>query len=334
MSRTFAQIAEQLKPSVVSIIVEKNAHKAPRRFRRPGSNFPGFPGFPGIPFGPGGGDDDDGVAPKQAGAGSGVVLDAKGYILTNNHVVEGMDTIKVKFADGREIKAKLAGADPKTDLAVVKVEDTKGLVAARLGDSERLAPGEWVIAIGNPYGFDHTVTVGVISAKGRHGLGAGPYEDYLQTDAAINPGNSGGPLVSLDGEVIGINTMIRGIGTMIGFAIPSNMAGPIAQQLIREGRVHRPYLGIVMQDVTPQLAGSLGPGAPGSGAIVNHVENESPAARAGIQTGDVIVKIEGQPVDGSKAVQKAVDDEAGSAPATASAPAVVPAAAAASAPSR
>ncbi len=294
-SRTFAQVAEQLKPSVVAIFVEKGGGPAQmRRFhQRRGPQMQQQNPFEGTPFehffgnGPGFDEDSPMEMPKQVGAGSGVVIDARGYILTNNHVVDGADKIKVKFADGREVKGTLQGADPKTDLAVVKV-DNGSLTPARFGDSERLQVGEWVIAIGNPYGFDHTVTVGVISAKGR-GLGAGPYEDYLQTDAAINPGNSGGPLVSLDGEVIGINTAIKGVGTMIGFSIPSSMARPIAEQLIQTGHVKRPYIGITMQDVTPELQTGLGPNAPQKGAIVGQVLPDSPAARAGVQPGDVIV---------------------------------------------
>src|SRR5262249_19181915 len=156
-----------------------------------------------------------------------------------------------------------------------------------------------------PYGLDHTVTVGVISAKGR-GIGAGPYEDYLQTDAAINPGNSGGPLVSLDGEVVGINTAIRGIGTMIGFSIPSTMARPIVDQLINTGHVRRPYIGISMQNLSPELAAGLGPNAPQKGALVGKVEPGSPAGRAGVQPGDVIVTVDGKEAGSSLAVQKAV----------------------------
>jgi serine protease Do len=309
VSRAFAQVAEQLKPSVVSIVVEKNPR--PMRGRGRVNPFRGSPfeHFFDSPFGGNGGDDDEGNpfgGGKQVGAGSGFVIDKSGYIVTNNHVVEGTDVIKVRFADGRELKATIKGTDPKTDLAVIKV-DGKDLVAARWGDADKVQPGEWVVAVGNPYGLDHTVTVGVISAKGRYGVGGGTtYEDYLQTDAAINPGNSGGPLVDLDGEVVGINTAIRGIGTMIGFAIPASMARPIVKQLIDEGRVHRPYVGILMQDLTPQIAGSLGGGAPAKGAIVGQIEPRSPAAQAGIQTGDVIVRVDGVPVDGSKAVQRAV----------------------------
>ncbi len=234
---------------------------------------------------------------------------ADGFILTNNHVVEGADVVKVSFADGRQLKATVKGTDPKTDLAVIKVEGAN-LVPARWGDAEKALPGEWVIAVGNPYGLDHTVTVGVISAKGRYGLdnsGKGAvYEDYLQTDAAINPGNSGGPLLNLDGEVIGINTAIRGIGTMIGFAVPSSMARSVIKQLIDDGRVRRSYVGILMQDLTPELAATLGNGAPTRGAMVGNVEKGSPASGAGIQSGDVIVKVDGVPVDGSKAVQRVV----------------------------
>ena len=314
-SRTFAQVAEQLKPSVVSIRVEKGGGGpvSVRRFHR-GGRGPSENPFQGTPFeqffggfgdNNGGGEGNGFETPRQVGAGSGVVIDSRGYILTNNHVIDGADTIKVTFSDGRELTGRVAGADPKTDLAVVKV-DAPNLVAARLGDSDKLAPGEWVIAIGNPFGFDHTVTVGVISAKGRSGVGGGQYEDFLQTDAAINPGNSGGPLVSLDGEVIGINTAIRGIGTMIGFAIPSSMARPIADQLIADGKVRRPYLGILMQDLTPELSMGLGAGAPMKGALVGQVEPTSPAARAGVQPGDVILAVDGGAIDGSKAVQKAV----------------------------
>ncbi len=309
-SRTFAQVAEQLKPSVVAIKVEKGGGPATMHRMHRGHGMQQNP-FEGTPFerffGFGSPDDEGGMEmPKQVGAGSGFVIDARGYILTNNHVVDGADVIKVRFADGREVPAKVTGTDPRTDLAVIKVE-APNLVPAKLGDSEKLLVGEWVIAIGNPFGFDHTVTVGVISAKGRYGLGDGKqYEDYLQTDAAINPGNSGGPLVSLDGEVIGINTAIKGIGTMIGFAIPSAMARPIADQLIATGHVRRPYLGILMQDVTPELSAGLGAGAPQKGALVGQVEPTSPAAKAGVQPGDVITSVDGQSVDGSKAVQKAV----------------------------
>ncbi|HEX2569958.1 MAG TPA: Do family serine endopeptidase [Polyangia bacterium] len=313
ISRVFAQVSEQLKPSVVSIMVEKRAKtrllRGNRRNLQGQNPFEGTPfeHFFGTPFGDE--DDEDGggpQGPKQVGAGSGVVIDTRGYILTNNHVIEGADVIKVRFADAREARARVVGTDPKTDLAIIKVEKIDQLVPARFGDSEKLQVGEWVMAIGNPFGFDHTVTVGVVSAKGRYGIGAGPYENFIQTDAAINPGNSGGPLVNLDGEVVGINTAIRGIGTMIGFAIPSGMAKPITGMLIKEGRVHRSYLGIRMQDLTQEMVASFGPGAPAHGAIVSATEPSSPAASAGVEPGDVITRIDGQPTDTSKAVQLAV----------------------------
>lgn len=316
LSRTFAQVAEQISPSVVSIRVAKK-QKNVRVFRR-GNPFQGFP-FPfGDPFGGGGGpggpdgDDDDGdevPGQVQRGAGSGVVIDEKGYILTNNHVVGGADDIKVQFQDGRELAAKIVGTDPKSDLAVVSV-DTKSykVKAAALGDSEKLMVGEWVMAIGNPFGLDHTVTVGVISAKGRSGIGneRGSYQDFLQTDASINPGNSGGPLVSMSGEVIGINTAILGPGGNIGigFAVPSDMAKPIVRELIAGGRVHRPYLGISMQPYTSEMAQAMR--GPAKGALVQSLVAGGPAEKAGVKRGDIIVKVDGKPISESRDVQRQV----------------------------
>jgi serine protease Do len=242
---------------------------------------------------------------KQQGMGSGVVIDGDGHILTNNHVVEGADEVKVTFADGKTVKGKVIGTDPKSDLAVVKVDGVK-VQPAKLGDSDKDQIGDWVIAIGNPFGLDHTVTVGVLSAKNRSGFQSGHYEDFLQTDASINPGNSGGPLVNLDGEVIGINTMIAGIGTGIGFAVPTSMAKPIADQLIHGGKVRRPYLGILMQDVADDIHKSLGSSAPDKGALVSQVEPGSPAEKAGINPGDVITSIDGAAVAGSKTMQRDV----------------------------
>jgi serine protease Do len=308
LGRTFAQVASQVGPSVVSIQMTK-VQKMPRGMTGNPFRFFFGPG-PGSPFG---GDDDDDDAPqmpgrKQRGAGSGVVIDARGYILTNNHVAGDADELKVTFQDGKTLPAKVVGADPRTDLAVIKVEpgDYK-LKAATLGDSEKVQVGEFVMAIGNPFGLDHTVTIGVLSAKNRGGLGKTQYEDFLQTDASINPGNSGGPLVNVDGEVIGINTAILGPGGNIGigFAVPSSMAKPIADQLIANGKVRRPYLGILMQDLTPELAKSMGK-APEKGAIVSNIQPGSPADKAGVKPGDVIVAVDGQPVDGSKAVQRTV----------------------------
>ena len=303
LSRTFAQVASQLSPSVVRISVSKGGGNAKVRGMHRGNP------FEGTPFERFFGDDDGegfgggGPQPKQKGLGSGVVIDKKGYILTNNHVVEDADDVKVSFVDGKTVAGKVVGTDPRTDIAVVKV-DGVSVQPAKLGDSEKLQVGEWVIAIGNPFGLDHTVTVGVLSAKSRSGFQQGNHiEDFLQTDASINPGNSGGPLVNLDGEVIGVNTMIAGIGTGIGFAVPSSMFKPVAEQLIQTGRVRRPYIGIRMQDVTPEVAKSLGKNAPEKGAIVASVEPGSPADKAGARPGDVITAVNGKPTDGSKNVQ-------------------------------
>lgn len=195
--------------------------------------------------------------------------------------------------------------DPRSDIAVVKVSGAP-MTAARLGDSDKLAVGDWVIAVGNPFGLDHTVTVGVLSARNRSGLTRGNDEDFLQTDASANPGNSGGPLLNLDGEVIGINTAIAGIGTGIGFAVPSSMVRPIAEQLIASGVVRRPYLGIRVQDLSRELRATLGDRAPAHGALVSQLESGSPAARAGVKPGDVVTSLDGKPVDGSSALQRLV----------------------------
>ena len=312
MSRTFAQVAEQVSPSVVSIRVSKKQKvRAMRRGVPFGHDFP----FPfGFPFG---GDDDeeggggpDAEGPTQHGAGSGVVIDDKGFILTNNHVVGGVDDIKVQFVDGKELPAKIVGTDPRSDLAVISV-DTKAykVKAASIGDSEKLLVGEWVMAIGNPFGLDHTVTVGVISAKGRSGIGdrkAGGYQDFLQTDASINPGNSGGPLVNLNGEVIGINTAILGPGGNIGigFAVPSDMVKPVVKELIATGKVRRPYLGISMQEMTADMAKAIG--GPEKGALVQALTPGAPAEKAGVKRGDIIMKVDGKPVKNSRDVQREV----------------------------
>ncbi|MCA1665316.1 MAG: trypsin-like peptidase domain-containing protein, partial [Myxococcales bacterium] len=306
LSRTFSQVASQLSPSVVRISITKGGGNGKRNATHRG----GSP-FEGTPFerffgdedgdGPGGG-----AQPKQKGLGSGVVIDKKGYILTNNHVVEDADDVKVSFVDGKTVTGKVVGTDPHTDIAVVKV-DGVAVQPAKLGDSEKLQVGEWVIAIGNPFGLDHTVTVGVLSARGRSGFqGGGHFEDFLQTDASINPGNSGGPLVNLDGEVIGINTMIAGIGTGIGFAVPSSMFKPVADQLIKSGHVRRPYIGIRMQPVTPEVAKGLGKNAPESGALVAQIEPGSPADKAGAKPGDVITTVGGKAVKDPADVQRAI----------------------------
>jgi serine protease Do len=227
---------------------------------------------------------------KQHGLGSGVIISSDGYILTNNHVVGGADEIHVKLMDKREFTAKVIGKDPKTDLALIKIDTSDALPAAVLGDSEKTQVGDWVVAIGNPFNFSLTVTSGIVSAKGRF-LGNN-YDDYIQTDASINPGNSGGPLFNTDGQVIGINTAIysrTGTSAGIGFAIPIDLARSVMDQLKAHGRVVRGWLGVQIQEVTPDLAQSFGLAKP-TGALVASVEKDAPAAKAGIQQGDVIVR--------------------------------------------
>ena len=241
---------------------------------------------------------------RSVSQGSGFIFDIKDgllfdktYLMTNNHVVEGADKIKVTFKDGYEYEATITGRDPQSDIAILEIKSDKR-AALKLGDSSKLAVGEWVVAIGNPFGFSHTLTVGVVSATGRTGVGINDYEDFIQTDAAINPGNSGGPLVNLDGEVVGINTAIfsRSGGYMgIGFAIPINMAKEIAYQLIDKGSVTRGYLGVVIQALTPGLADAFGL-KQDQGIIVAQVTKDSPAARSGLKQGDVIIEFAGKPV--------------------------------------
>ncbi len=230
----------------------------------------------------------------QRATGSGVVLSADGAVLTNNHVIEQALSINVRLADGRIVPAKLAGRDPATDLAVLRVE-AKGLQPAAFADGDALRVGEWVLAIGSPFGLSRTVTAGVVSATGRGSLGANEVEDYVQTDAGINPGNSGGPLVDLEGRVVGINTMVVGRGSGIGFAVPSAMARRVAEQLLAKGRVERAWLGVGVQDVTPDLARALNV-QPGAGALLNHVAAEGPGARGNLRAGDVVLTVNARPL--------------------------------------
>ncbi len=304
--KAFAEIARQVSPSVVFIRSESGresaAAEAPpspfgddlfRRFF--GDEFPGLPRREG-PRG----------ERRAVSQGSGFVfatkdglLSDKTYILTNSHVVEDADKIRVQFQNGREFDATIKGTDPKSDVAVVEI-DSRDLPAPALplGDSAKLQVGEWVVAIGNPFGLSHTLTAGVVSAKGRTSLGISDYEDFIQTDAAINPGNSGGPLVNLSGEVVGINTAIfsRSGGSMgVGFAIPVNLAKAVANQLIERGEVTRGYLGIVIQPLTSELAQSFGL-KDQQGILVAQVTSDSPASRAGLKVGDIIVAYQGKPV--------------------------------------
>jgi Do/DeqQ family serine protease len=253
------------------------------------------------------------------GSGSGVIVDPKGYILTNNHVIENAQEIIVRLSDARKFTATLVGSDPKTDLAVLKVEAPTPLPAAELGDSDSLRVGQWAIAIGNPFGLDRTVTVGIISATARTRVGLATYEDFIQTDASINPGNSGGPLLNLDGRVIGVNTAIVASGQGIGFSIPINMAREVMRQLITSGRVVRGWLGIVIQDISEDLAPSFGVREK-EGVLVSDVMKGGPAETGGLRPGDVIVEFGGKPITEVPELQRRV---AGIAPGQAAAVKVI-----------
>lgn len=237
---------------------------------------------------------------RQRSLGSGFIIDADGSILTNNHVVENARKIVVKLSDEQEYEAKVVGRDPKTDIAIIKITAKIDLTPATLGDSDQLEVGEWVMAIGNPFGLDSTVTSGIVSAKGRH-IGQGPYDNFIQTDASINPGNSGGPLINLRGEVIGINTAIfsRSGGNIgIGFAIPINLVKELLPQLRGKGKVTRGYLGVLIQKVTPEIAESLGMDR-ARGALVANVSKDGPAEKAGVKVGDVIIEFDGKEIKDS-----------------------------------
>jgi serine protease Do len=265
---------------------------------------PVIPGFP--PF--------DDQPRRQRGTGSGVIVSPDGYILTNNHVAGEADTINVKLADGREFKARRIGTDPETDLAVIKIE-ADNLPYAKLGNSDRLEQGEWVLALGSPFGLQQTMTAGIVSATGRdlqgRGVGASQFTNYVQTDASINPGNSGGPLVNMQGEVIGINTLIfsgTGSNSGVGFAIPSTLASKISTQIISKGKVVRGYLGVFLQSVTPALARTVGYDG-SEGAIVQDIASRvGPAAKAGLRSGDVIVEFDGKQVKTPKQLTEMVAD--------------------------
>src|SRR3989338_1139135 len=237
---------------------------------------------------------------RQKSLGSGFIIDRDGSILTNNHVVENAQKIVVKLADEREYEAKVVGRDQKTDIAVIKINARNNLPVASFGDSDRLEVGEWVMAIGNPFGLDHTVTAGIVSAKGRV-IGQGPYDSFIQTDASINPGNSGGPLINLRGEVVGINTAIfsrTGGNIGIGFAIPINLVKELLPQLKGRGKVTRGYLGVLIQKITPDIAESLEMDK-SRGALVASVSKDGPAERAGVKVGDVIVEFDGKEIKDS-----------------------------------
>ncbi len=282
---SFVEIARSVKPSVVNIYtVSKDNSEEYEKYHNDEKNRNFFRDF----FDKYRNKDSRG---SKKNLGSGVIIDKNGYILTNNHIVEGSTLINVSLASGEEYEARLIGKDIKTDLALIKINSNRELPAAKLGNSEKLEVGEWVMAIGNPYGLEETVTVGIVSAKGRV-VGAGPYDNFIQTDSPINPGNSGGPLVNTRAEVVGINTLIfKGVQNL-GFAIPVNLAREIFTQLKKSGKVVRGWLGVYIQKVVPEMLEFFQLKEP-RGALVSEVTPEGPADKAGIETGDVIMNFDG-----------------------------------------
>src|SRR5512147_1484123 len=244
-------------------------------------------------------------SPNASGSGSGLIIDSDGYIITNNHVIGDATEIEVRFSDKTKLIAHVVGKDPDTDLALLKVTAGQPLPNARFGDSSSVKVGQWVLAVGNPFGLDRTVTLGVVSGTGRENMNLSRYENFIQTDASINPGNSGGPLFNLHGEVIGINTAIINFAQGIGFAIPSNMAKQVIDQLLAKGKVVRGWLGVGIQPLTPELARKFGV-SESEGVLVNEVFEKDPAAAAGIKPGDIITRIEGAVIDSPNRLSRIV----------------------------
>jgi len=286
-----AALAAKVKPVVVNITTTHNVKG--RAVELP------------FEFGPfGRGDEGGDIVRKQTALGSGVIVDAAGHVVTNAHVVEDADSVKVRLADDREFSAKVKGRDPRTDIAVLEIEGAKDLPFASLGSSEQLQVGQYVVAVGNPFGLGHTVTMGIVSAKGR-AIGAGPYDDFIQTDASINPGNSGGPLFDLRGQVIGINTAINPQGRGIGFAIPVDAVKDVVPQLLASGHVSRGRIGVGIQPVDAAMAKALGLDRP-RGALVGEVEAGGPAEHAGLKSGDVITAVDGTDIQRSEELPRTV----------------------------
>jgi len=301
---SFSDIAERLSPVVVNIRTEKLIHGGGRVLRH----------FDRNPFG----DDDmldfferffggdSNSDSKQQSLGSGFIIDPDGLIVTNNHVIEGADEIRVVLETGKTYDADIVGRDTNTDLALIRVKADRPLPAAELGDSDALKIGQWVVAIGNPFGLEHTVTAGIVSAKGRV-IGSGPYDDFIQTDASINPGNSGGPLIDMQGKVIGINTAIIASGQGIGFAVPMNMARGVISQLKKSGEVVRGWIGVAIQDITEEIADYYGI-KEGGGVLVTEAFDADPAAKAGVRAGDIIVAVDGKPVAETRDLTRTIAD--------------------------
>jgi serine protease Do len=300
---SFSQLVNHVKPTIVNISTTTviSGPDMQDRFMGPVNPFKDF-------FGEDLFDKFFGNSPKrelkQKSLGSGFVIDREGYILTNNHVVEKATSIKVKLSDEKEYDAKIIGRDPKTDIALIKIDVNHELPSATFGDSDKLEVGDWVVAIGNPFGLEHTVTAGIVSAKGRV-IGAGPYDDFIQTDASINPGNSGGPLLNLKGEVVGINTAIVSGGQGIGFAIPINVVQDLLPQLKSKGKIARGWLGVVIQKITPEIAKSFNLKET-EGALVSDVMEDGPAEKAGIKRGDVIASFNGKKIKDNEMLPRLV----------------------------
>jgi Do/DeqQ family serine protease len=293
LNEAFEQVYDRVSPTVVVIDVSKTAQS------NSGNNpFEGFDFFFKTPKGDEGGDQ-----PDQS-EGSGFVIRSDGYILTNNHVIDGADRIQAKLKDGRVLTAKVIGTDERTDIAVIKVEATN-LPIIEFGNSDEVKVGQLVCAIGAPYKFEYTFTTGVVSAKGRNELLADKYEDYIQTDASINPGNSGGPLCDIDSKVIGINTLIHGLNRGLGFAISSNLAKQVSEQLINNGKIIRPWLGIIIESLTDQNRGDLFKGVD-KGVVVRTIQADTPAAKSDLRPADVITEVDGVPVGSAKELQREV----------------------------
>jgi serine protease Do len=308
---SFADLAESLIDSVVNISTSQNAPAADKAVPAPsvpeGSPFEDF--FDEF-FNKRGPDAPTPRSRKQTSLGSGFVIDPSGVVVTNNHVIDGADEITVNFNDGSKLTAELVGKDIKTDMAVLRVKPPKPLKAVKFGDAERLRVGDWVLAIGNPFGLGGSVSAGIVSARNRN-INSGPYDNFIQTDAAINRGNSGGPLFNMAGEVVGINTAIispSGGSIGIGFSVPSTIARSVVDQLLNFGETRRGWIGVRIQEVTDDIAESLGVKGPDKGALIAGMNDDGPAAKAGLQAGDVVLRFDGKPVRAMRDLPRIVAD--------------------------